>query len=276
MTSVVLLENLPRLRGLLLRLGVALAPPASAPQDALYVGPDPTDADRPTLSLIGSFPWHQARQIVRAMGFVPRPEDAAPAADKRLRQLFLQTLSAPNMAGAGELHEPEVPPLEVLEPTLDVHQAMEVAWVEHRLALMAGTLDTALQHLERFQRAMTVHLNLENERVLSAYRAHPPGEGYVRGGAPEIFETEHRRILDRLSGFERWLKNLIAQRVTGDDCRLACLHMLDREKVFTDLLEHHDHRERAYLYPHLEAVLPRTEKEALVEATLHIDLSPSA
>jgi hypothetical protein len=47
--------------------------------------------------------------------------------------------------------------------------------------------------------------------------------------------------------------------------RSRCLHLLDREKIFTDLLEHHDLRERSHLYPALERMLAEEEKLDLVE-----------
>lgn len=153
--------------------------------------------------------------------------------------------------------------LRTLEPLVDLHQAFDVLFLRHRLALMAADVPRALGMFRRFAMWMRRHVEHERELVLPLYAGASPAGGYERGAAPELFENEHQKILDHLRNIEVALEELRVLEREGLEVR--CLALLDREKVFVDLLEHHDHRERAYLYPALERMLAEAEKQDLLE-----------
>lgn len=163
---------------------------------------------------------------------------------------------------------PDVPPAPMLDPLLDLHQALEVAFLQHRVALMQGEVSRAGFELRRFSAWMRRHIGDENELVLPLYERRPPPGGFERGAAPEIFASEHQKILEHLDRLEAAFQ-LLEQHADGSD-RLpsACLHLLDREKILVDLLEHHDHRERMYLYPALERSLRLEQKQELLAMLL--------
>jgi uncharacterized protein with PIN domain len=152
-----------------------------------------------------------------------------------------------------------------LEPLVDLHQALEVLFVQHRVALMRGDLPAAERSFGAFAAWMRRHVRDENELVLPIYAAHPPAEGWERGAAPAIFEHDHQKILEHLDLIEAATRALGREALAGDDLRVRCLLQLDREKIFVDLCEHHDHRERRYLYPALERILDERAKVELLE-----------
>ncbi len=179
-----------------------------------------------------------------------------------MRRLMEALQEEPVLPDADE-DENEHPSSQMLEPLLDLHQALDVLMQQHRLALMDCDIRGALTAWRRFSMNMARHLDLENQLVLPFYGQSPPIDGYERGGAPVIFEKEHEKILSFLMRFEEQTEAL--KKLPEEQQKLGCLALLDREKVFVDLLEHHDQRERAYLYPRLAELLTSNEQADLLE-----------
>jgi uncharacterized protein with PIN domain len=190
--------------------------------------------------------------------------------DGRHLQGMRTTISALEAAPLAHDEEefPDAPPTPMLDPLLDLHQALEVAFLQHRVALMKGELPRAGFELRRFSAWMRRHIGDENELVLPLYQRRPPPEGYERGAAPEIFSNEHEKILDHLDRLELAFQALERLAEAPDRLPASCLNLLDREKILVDLLEHHDRRERLHLYPTLERNLRIEEKQELLAMLL--------
>ena len=92
-----------------------------------------------------------------------------------------------------------------------------------------------------------------------------PGSVLIPGAAPEIFDHDHQKILEHLDLIEAAISDIKRAELSDEELRVRCLHQLDREKIFVDLCEHHDRRERLYLYPRLEQVLGDSAKADLLE-----------
>jgi uncharacterized protein with PIN domain len=190
--------------------------------------------------------------------------------DGRHLQGMRDTISALEAAPLAHDEEelPEGPEAPMLDPLLDLHQALEVAFLQHRVALMKTEIPRAGFELRRFSAWMRRHIGDENELVLPMYQQRPPPGGFERGASPEIFSGEHQKILEHLDRLELAFQTLEKQAASEDRLPAACLHLLDREKVLVDLLEHHDRRERLHLYPTLERVLRIEEKQELLAMLL--------
>lgn len=154
--------------------------------------------------------------------------------------------------------------LEGLEPLLDMHQALDALFWTHRVALLRGDFTKARATLRRFTMNMSRHIRLEEELVLPIYRGSPPPDGFERGGAPDIFQRDHEKILRAGSDFEQRAEAILAQE-DRERRELQCLELLDRQRKYLDLLAHHDHRERLHLYPHLARLLSPEKQTALVQ-----------
>jgi hemerythrin-like domain-containing protein len=152
--------------------------------------------------------------------------------------------------------------LTTLQPLVDLHQAIDLLLLDHRLALMDADPRRALATFRRFAIALRRHLDLEDDLALPRYREAGPFE---RGAAPELFAREHEKILAQLVALDDATEALGHPGLGDPERRVACLELLDREKVFADLLEHHDLRERQFLYPALERSLGEHEKVDLLE-----------
>lgn len=154
--------------------------------------------------------------------------------------------------------------IRLLEPLVDFHQALEVQFVQHRVALMRGDLPAAQRSFATFAEWMRRHVSNENELVLPVYAAHPPEGGWERGAAPAIFEHDHQN--PRAPRPDRGRHDRARPRAPGGrrHCGSAASSSSIAE-ISVDLCEHHDIRERRYLYPTLERILDERAKVELLE-----------
>lgn len=168
--------------------------------------------------------------------------------------------------------EEEVPEEDtgILEPLVDLHQGFDVLLLQHRLGLMRADVEAARRAFVRFARLMREHIEHETEWVLGTYER--SAEAFERGSAPVLFYKEHEKIEMHLQRVEQTLK--VLARASAKTLEVRCLRLLDREKLLADLLEHHDLRERSFLYPQLAKVLPPDEQRALVERMGRLNWAP--
>ena len=113
---------------------------------------------------------------------------------------------------------------------------------------MGLALSTALAELEEFARRIRRHIRLEEEVLLPAYShqaEHP------RGGKPEFFFDEHRKIEAKLQEILTAARGLSV----GSATRGAVVALIEREAVLKALLSHHEEREEKTLLPLLERSL---------------------
>jgi len=180
-----------------------------------------------------------------------------------MRKLIEALEEAPLVADEDDTPaEGEEGEIRALEPLVDLHQALDVLLLEHRVALMRAELPAALRAIRRFGIWMRRHIQDETELILPVYARHGP---FARGATPEIFANEHAKILEHVARAEALTAALGDANLEGDALRVACLGVLDREKLLADLCEHHDRRERTWLYPSLERWLGEDAKAEILE-----------
>lgn len=252
----------PRLERWLGRLGITYE--AGATVTATLDG-------RP-LAITSRFPFHQIRQLMAAIDRPPSQLLPADEEGQAWKRVLTELADAPLIDGEGDIDR-SVPPLAGLESALDVHQALETSFVGHRLALMQVDLPSALRTWRRFSRLLMSHLTTEDEMVAPRYRSSEPPAGWPRGGAPDIIDGEHNKIIARLDALTRALEEIADADRPLRERSAACLALLDRQRLLVNLLEHHDLRERQMVYPHLESVLDDREKAAIVRALLDWSVS---
>lgn len=139
---------------------------------------------------------------------------------------------------------------------LDLHRRLLDRFLEHQLLLVDRDLPAARAALDGFAEALRRHARDEEELLLPIYgsRADPPA-----GGSVELFVGEHRKMSEALDRIASMLER------TGDDPRRRIVEILEEEARFKSLLDHHDRREREFLYPLLDRVTTEEERRALLE-----------
>ena len=150
-----------------------------------------------------------------------------------------------------------------------VHAELEARVVTHRLAVMAMDRDRAWSTWIAFATLLERHIEDENELVQPRHREQCALTPAERGGSPEIVDRDHDKLLEHLRSIRARLGALSDPVVATE-----WLGLLDREKVLTDLLEHHDLRETNLVYPRLADGLSE-EQVATIAARFAASLDSS-
>ena len=128
------------------------------------------------------------------------------------------------------------------------HAVLGDLLARHQDALVGFDFSNALGELEEFSRRLRRHIRLEEDVLLPAYAAlgEPP-----RGGQPQTFFDEHRKIEERLEEImtaARWLG-------VGSASRRAVVALIEREARLKAVLGHHEEREDKTLLARLDKAL---------------------
>lgn len=126
------------------------------------------------------------------------------------------------------------------------HVAADALFLSHQEALLARDFAAAEARLSEFRAAVAGHIEVEEAEALPRYRALGPAPP---GGAADLIVAEHRKIEQFMAKFAARLE---AWRDREPEPR-EVIALLDAEAQFKHLMDHHDRRERAFLYPALAA-----------------------
>ncbi len=142
---------------------------------------------------------------------------------------------------------------------MDRHGRLDALFFSHQNALLDRDPAGAAGALEKYGAALEAHMSEEETHILPLYAVRAP---QPPGGGVQMFLDEHRKLRE----FIRDLRPRVAALGTAPEPR-AILNLLDRETLFKNYMDHHDRRERAFLYPGLDAVTTAEERRSLL-ATL--------
>jgi hypothetical protein len=134
------------------------------------------------------------------------------------------------------------------------HHEADALFLEHQEALLARDFAAAEALLTRFRAAVARHIAEEEAEALPPYQALGPAPP---GGGAELIVAEHRKIERLLAGFAA---RLAAWRAAPPTPR-EVIALLDAQAQFKHLMDHHDRRERTFLYPALAALAARSLPE---------------
>jgi hemerythrin-like domain-containing protein len=127
----------------------------------------------------------------------------------------------------------------------DEHREAEELFLRHQEALLARDFAGAEALLETVSRAVARHIDVEEREILPLYRERVPPQP---GGDADLIVAEHRKIEAYL---KRFREQMAAWRAQPPSPR-EVLALLDLQSQFKHLMDHHDRRERSFLYPALE------------------------
>ena len=132
-------------------------------------------------------------------------------------------------------------------------------FLEHQIAIMNGELDNAYSHLRFLLKLIKKHISDEEELLIPVYEKlinpKPPG------GAIRFYLREHKQILRILNKFVLNLKEWL----TNPPRQIDIVRQFDSYYKFKELLDHHDSRERLFLYRLLDQKLSPKEKYVILD-----------
>lgn len=124
------------------------------------------------------------------------------------------------------------------------HKVLSERFQSYQEALVGMEVSSALAELEEFARVLRRHMRLEDEVLIPAYALITDRP---RGGDPEYFRDEHRKIESQLGEILTTTRSLS----TGSMSRTSILALLKRGMRFNDFIAHHIQREESILLPRL-------------------------
>lgn len=150
---------------------------------------------------------------------------------------------------------------------MERHTHLDALFLEHQTAVLDRDLTSARGALEAYALALDAHMAEEQAHILPLYGARVPEQP---GGQTRMFLDEHARIRVLLADLQKKVDALCGLEKPEPKAVLA---LLDQETQFKNYMDHHDRRERSFLYPGLDGVLSVAEREALLK-TLGIGTGP--
>jgi len=130
-------------------------------------------------------------------------------------------------------------------------------FLDHQLLLMHRDTEQAFEIFEQLLAIRKVHLSVMEQSLLPAFVE--VKETIPDGAKPLYFEREKKQILKFLEIHARKLGNTVLQSE-----KLDIVALFEDYAWLKDLLDHHDAREKAFLFPALDA-LNETKRTEILE-----------
>ena len=139
------------------------------------------------------------------------------------------------------------------------HLELRELFLLHQEALLQAGFDDAITLLSRFNTCLSAHMTLEEKYLFPAFALI---ERKTRWDV-DLYEMEHgkiRRLYETLVDDLSWLRD---QTLNASDLRRNIIALLDKEKTFKGMLEHHEDREEDAMLRELDLQLPGKQLKEL-------------
>jgi hemerythrin-like domain-containing protein len=141
---------------------------------------------------------------------------------------------------------------------LAIHSKLDEYFLAHQELLLERRLPEAARSLARYVQLLELHMRHEEALFLPIYtRETPP-----RRWPLVLYTGQHQRMRELLASASERLERLVgSDSVRGRDI----IELLDHERTYKHLAEHHDGAEREGFFPALDRLATREEQTSLVE-----------
>jgi hemerythrin-like domain-containing protein len=145
----------------------------------------------------------------------------------------------------------------MLQDLLVTHERLDELFLSHQEALLEGNLSEARTVLAVYRELLELHMRHEELVLLPRYQRMGPSPAWP----VELYSGQHERMRELLSGASERLARIDEN---GPGKRRQIIALLDFERTFKHLSEHHDLAERRGLFPALAIKLGKHEQGKLV------------
>lgn len=131
------------------------------------------------------------------------------------------------------------------------HLELGELFMQHQEALVQARFDDAVAAMARFNTCLSAHMVLEEKYLFPEFALIKRRTRWD----VELYEMEHgkiRKLCDSLVKDLHWLRD---QGLQGSDLYRNIIALLDREKTFKGMLEHHEDREEDAMLRELDTAL---------------------
>ncbi|MBQ14654.1 MAG: hypothetical protein CMQ17_09685 [Gammaproteobacteria bacterium] len=128
------------------------------------------------------------------------------------------------------------------------HQELDELFLQHQEAILVEKFNAATQLLGCFKELHELHRGFEDKQLI------PTLDGLVnqRLWPASLYTNEHAKIQELLHKTEKNLLSLSKSQLSNQDLRREIIVLLDMEKTFKGLCEHHQEREEKGMLPELD------------------------
>ena len=131
------------------------------------------------------------------------------------------------------------------------HRQIDELFLLHQEAVIAQELSLAEQALRIFSKFLKSHIELEDQLLLPAHES----LGAEKCWRTLIYQEEHKKLLSLLDN----ILDMMNRPPQPEDMRRWVIELIDYERTFKNVMEHHEERE---------------EKGLLVELDNHLETYP--
>lgn len=138
-------------------------------------------------------------------------------------------------------------------------QNLDDLLIEHQLAFMEKDWKKGIGLFEQVYELRRYHLNFMEDKLLMLFRAYYPRPPH--GARPLYFIREKKLILKKTSAYVHLFGKLF---LAGRMGQLQLPRLFDEYVYLKDLLDHHDAREKGFLFTLLDSAMAAKERLVLL------------
>ncbi|MGD9489739.1 MAG: hypothetical protein AB7W47_17085 [Calditrichaceae bacterium] len=141
-----------------------------------------------------------------------------------------------------------------------LHRYTDRLFLEHQIHLMKNEWEAALGKFEKFYEFRNQNISDEEELLIPLYESIL--KKIPEGGAVQFFIREHKLIRKNLL---KYLRLLGKKALNPEALNLDLVRLFDEYYDLKDLFDHHDARERGFLFPALDEHVVAEERGRLLK-----------
>ena len=145
------------------------------------------------------------------------------------------------------------------------HLDLRELFARHQEALLQGDLEKAITELDHFAACLKVHIQLEDSYLLPEFAKIERSTKWD----VSLYEKEHEKIKHLHQTIHADLNWLSEQQLDESQLRRNIIALLDKEKTFKGLNEHHEDREEDALLKELDQKLEERQRKILQHDLKH-------
>ena len=145
------------------------------------------------------------------------------------------------------------------------HLDLRELFARHQEALLQGDLEKAITELDHFAACLKVHIQLEDSYLLPEFAKIERSTKWD----VSLYEKEHEKIKHLHQTIHDDLNWLSEQQLDESQLRRNIIALLDKEKTFKGLNEHHEDREEDALLKELDQKLEERQRKILQHDLKH-------
>ena len=136
------------------------------------------------------------------------------------------------------------------------HRRIDELLMLHQEALVIQDLALAQKALQVFAKFLSKHLALEDELLIPAHDQ----LGCNKQWRTQIYKEEHGKLTELLQK----IRNMLSKTPAEEQIRRWVIEVIDYERTFKNVMEHHEEREEKGLLLEIDNYLERGELDRLI------------